>query len=105
MPQHVIAWLGYGGITVLVLAWLFVSFTAPSPRRVIAEWIGACGLYTALLALFLSLSHRAQESGSTPALMGFGFLVALFGSGLVVSLVQTLLALRSPEKAPSGVTH
>lgn len=100
-----IPWVGYGGVALVVLAWLVVSFSAPGRRRVIVEWIGACGLYAALLGLFMSLSHRAQESGSTVALVGFGFLVALFGSGLVVSLVQTLLALRSPGKAASGVTH
>ena len=96
MPINGIAIAGYVGVFLVVLAWLFVSFTAPSPRRAVIEWIGACGLYLALVSLFTRLSMRASESGSTAALVAFGFLLALFGSGLVVSLVQTALALRSP---------
>ena len=97
---------GYAGVTLVVIAWLFVSFAAPSPRRTVVEWIGACGLYLALVSLFTNLSLRAQESGSTAALVAFGFLLALFGSGLVVSLVQTLLAFRGPSgRASADATH
>ncbi len=90
----------------MVLAWLFVSFTDPSPKRTVVEWFGACGLYLALVSLFTNLSLRAQESGSTAGLVAFGFLLALFGSGLVVSLVQTLLAFRAPSgRASADATH
>ena len=52
------------------------------------------------------LEVRAQESGSTAALVAFGFLLALFGSGLVVSLVQALLAFRGPTgRASADATH
>ncbi|MGI9591470.1 MAG: hypothetical protein ACR2P8_08885 [Myxococcota bacterium] len=105
MPISGVALLGAVGLTLLVVSWLVVSFSEPGPRRVVVEWIGACGMYTALLALFVNLSLRAQESGSTPALLAFGFLVALFGSGLVVSLVQGLFALRGPARATSSATH
>ena len=60
--------------------------TPPSPKRAVVEWLGACGLYLALVALFTNLSLRAQESGSTAALVAFGFLLALFGSGLAQAL-------------------
>ena len=94
------------GVALAVIAWLFVSFAAPSPKRTVVEWIGACGLYLALVSLFTRLSMRASESGSTAALVAFGFLLALFGSGLVVSLVQTALALRSPGAGRSvNATH
>ena len=97
---------GCAGVGLVVVAWLFVSFTAPSPKRTVVEWIGACGLYLALVALFTNLSLRAQASGSTAALVAFGFLLALFGSGLVVSLVQTLLAVRGPSgRASADATH
>ena len=96
MPVTGIAIAGYVGAALVVIAWLFVSFTAPSPKRAVVEWIGACGLYLALVSLFTNLSLRAQASGSTAALVAFGFLLALFGSGLVVSLVRTLLAVRGP---------
>lgn len=105
MPTSVVALLGYAGLVLLVLSWLVVSFSAPGRRRVIAEWTGACGMYLALLAFFVHLSLRAQASGSTPAVVAFGFLVALFGSGFVVSLVQGLFALRGPQRLTSSATH
>lgn len=106
MPTTAVAWAGYAGLAVLIVGWLAVSFSRPSPRREIVEWVAACGLYLALLSLFVSLCMRAQASGSTPALVAFGFLVALFGSGLVVSLVQMLLALRTPGRIPrASATH
>ncbi len=40
---------GYLGLGVLVVAWLVVSFCQPGPRRVVVEWLGACGMYVALL--------------------------------------------------------
>ena len=105
MPISGVALTGAVGLVLLVVSWLVVSFSEPSPRRVVVEWFGACGMYLALLALFVNLSLRAQASGSTPAMVAFGFLVALFGSGLVVSLVQGLFALRGPSRATSSATH
>ena len=106
MPINGIAIAGYLGVALVVVAWLFVSFSAPGPRRAVIEWVGACGLYLALVSLFTRLSMRASESGSTAALVAFGFLLALFGSGLVVSLVQTALAIRSPGGSSSvNATH
>ena len=106
LPMTGIAMVGYAGAALVVLAWLVVSFSAPGPRRAVVEWLGACGLYLALVALFTNLSLRAQESGSTAALVAFGFLLALFSSGLVVSLVQTLLAVRGPSgRASADATH
>jgi uncharacterized membrane protein len=106
MPVTGISIVGYVGVALVVIAWLFVSFAAPSPRRTVVEWFGVCGLYLALVSLFTNLSLRAQASGSTAALVAFGFLLALFGSGLVVSLVQTLLAVRGPSgSASADATH
>ena len=106
LPVSPIAIVGYAGVTVVVIAWLFVSFTAPSERRTVVEWIGASGLYLALVALFTNLALRAQASGSTAALVGFGFLLALFASGLVVSVVQTLMAVRGPSgRVSADATH
>jgi hypothetical protein len=106
MPITPIAIMGYVGVAIVVIAWLVVSFTAPSSRRAVVEWLGACGIYLALVALFTNLSLRAQESGSTAAVVAFGFLLALFGSGLVVSLVQAVLAIRGPSgRASADATH
>ena len=106
MPTTPIAITGYVGLAIVVTAWLVVSFTAPGARRTVVEWLGTCGLYLALVSLFTNLSLRAQESGSTAAVLAFGFLLALFGSGLVVSLVQALLAIRGPTgRASADATH
>ena len=106
LPISGLALVGYSGVAVVVLAWLVVSFTAPSRTRSIVEWLGACGLYLALVSLFTHLALRAQASGSTAALVGFGLLLALFSSGLVVSLVQTALAFRTSTRLTTdSATH
>jgi hypothetical protein len=94
------------GVLLVLAAWLVVSFSTPGNRRAVVEWLGACGLYLALVSLFTNLSLLAREAGSTVALVGFCFLLALFGSGLVVSLVQALLAIRGPSgRASADATH
>lgn len=97
--------VGYGGLALLLLGWLIASFAAPSPRRVIVEWLGTCGMYVALLSLFVSLTLRAQQEGSTAALVAFGVLVALFASGLAVALVQTAISMRAPRAEASSATN
>jgi len=100
-----IAAVGYAGAAVLVVGWLVVSFSPPSPRRDVVEWLAACGMYTALVMLFVNMTSRALDSGSHGAVAAFGFLVALFGAGLVVCLVQALLSLRGPRKVQPDATH
>ena len=86
--------IGFSGLAVLVLGWLVISFSEPGPRRERFEWIAACGMYAALLSLFVHLSLRAYESGSTVALVAFGFLVSFFSLGFVICAHHTLAALR-----------
>jgi hypothetical protein len=86
--------IGFTGLAVLVLGWLFVSFSQPGPRRERVEWIAACGMYLGLLSLFSHLSLRALADGSTAALVAFGFLVLFFTCGFFVCLNQTITALR-----------
>ena len=100
-----IAVVGFSGLSVLVVAWLVVSFSQPSPRRTSIEWIGACGMYLALLMFFVHLAQRAQEAESTVALIAFGFLVMLFGSGLVVSLVNFARSFRSRSIEEASATN
>jgi hypothetical protein len=97
--------IGYTGLAVLVAAWLAVSFTQPSPRRAVVEWLGACGMYVALLSLFLHLLGRALASDSTIGAIAFGFLVIFFGAGLVLCAVQTAMSLRGPREAASSATN
>jgi hypothetical protein len=97
--------VGYTGLAVLVLTWLVVSFTQPSPRRAVVEWIGACGMYVALLSLFGHLLGRALASDSTIGAIAFGFLVIFFGVGLVLCLVQTAMSVRGPRETAISATH
>lgn len=102
------AWIapaGYTGLAVLVVAWLVVSFRDASPQRAVLEWIGACGMYVALLMLFAHLLLRAVASGSLAGRIGFGFLVVFFSAGLVLCVVSTLRAVRGPSKGLESATH
>ena len=87
------------------MLWLLVSFSEPGPRRDVLEWLGATAMYVALLMLFLNLTGAARESGNTLALLAFGFLVLVFGIGLVVSLVNTVRSGRVQGKSQSSATN
>lgn len=78
--------VGFGALGLLVLLWLVISFTPPSPRRASLEWLGAFCLYLSLCMLFLNLVLRAVESGNTLALIAFGFLGVVFVLGGCVTL-------------------
>jgi uncharacterized membrane protein len=97
--------VGYVGLAVLVLAWLVVSFTQPGPRREVIEWLGASAMYVALLCLFVHLLGRSLEQESTVGTVAFGFLVAFFGAGLLLCLVQTVSSLRGSRGQVSSATN
>ena len=97
--------IGSCAVGVLVLLWLLVSFSEPGPRRDVLEWLGATAMYVALLMLFLNLSQAAREADNTLALLAFGFLVLVFGIGLVVSLVNTVRSGRVRGKSQSSTTN
>lgn len=103
--MEVVPFVGYTGAAVLVVAWLVVSFSEPGPRRDVVEWVGASGMYVALLSLFVHLLGRALAEESTLGLIAFGFLVVFFGVGLVVCLVQTVSSLRGPRAAATSATN
>ena len=102
---HLVPTIGYSGLGVLVVAWLVVSFSKPGPRRAVVEWLGACGMYVALLALFVHLLGRALEADSLVGTIAFGFLALFFSAGLVLCLVQMGLSFRAPGKAASSATN
>ena len=98
--------IGFSGLALLVVGWLIVSFSAPGPRRERVEWVAACGMYAALLSLFVHLSLRAYERGSTAAVVAFGFLVLFFTAGFCVCFKQTLTALGGRStKGPESATN
>jgi hypothetical protein len=102
----IVALIGWGAVAVLVVGWLLVSFSAPSQRRAIVEWLAATAMYVALSMLFTSLVLRAWESGNHFALAAFGFLLLVFASGLCVSCYNMLRSLRGgSDKGEVGATH
>jgi fucose 4-O-acetylase-like acetyltransferase len=99
-----IAVAGYTAVGVLVAGWLFVSFGRPGQTRSLVAWLGASALYVALLSLFVNLLMRARESDSTVGLVAFGFLVAFFTAGLVMSLWKTVAQARGAGGAGPSAT-
>ena len=98
--------IGWAAVALLVMGWLIVSFSEPGPRRAVVEWLSACAMYLALSMLFWSLILRSWESGSHFALVAFGFLGLMFGTGLCVSLYHTLRVLRGGAGgAEANATH
>jgi len=87
--------VGFGALGLLVLLWLIISFSQPSPRRESLEWLGALCLYVSLCMLFLNLVLRALADDSTIALIAFGFLGVVFTLGGCVSLFNLLRSLGS----------
>ena len=98
----VIGIVGFGAVGVFVVLWLAISFSQPSPRRDVLEWLAATCLFLALAMLFLNLVLEAE---STLARLAFGFLELLFAAGSFVSLVNTFRAGRGPGKTQVSTTN
>jgi hypothetical protein len=96
---------GYAALALLVVGWLVISFSEPGPRREILEWASATALYLALLTIFVRGVRWAMAEDSTAGLVGFALLCLLFGSGLVVSLWNTLRSGRTASKAQASATN
>jgi hypothetical protein len=97
--------VGFGALALVVVGWLIISFTAPSPRRTVLEWLAATGLYVALCALFANWSHRAWLEGSIVTLVAFGFLLLVFAGGGIVSLANAFLSMRRPAREQQSTTN
>jgi len=91
-------------VAVVVIGWLYVSFSPPGGRRALVEWIAASALFAALLGFFSSLALRALEQGNRLALAGFGFLTVFFVLGLVVSVVKTVSHRRGDRSGGPSAT-
>jgi hypothetical protein len=97
--------IGGSAAAVLVVGWLVVSFSEPSPRRTFVEWLSATAMYVALLTLFVHLVLRAVAEDSTLGQAAFGFLCVFFGGGLLVTVYRTVAALRGGSKTSSSATN
>lgn len=91
---------------VLALCWLAVSFLAPGRGRAVLEWVAAVAMYAAIGSIMTRLLHRFWIDDRMLLVGVFGFLVLVFGSGFVVSLVMTLRAAAGRDVgAGEGATH
>jgi hypothetical protein len=99
-----LAIVGYTAVGVMAAVWLFLSFGPQGLRRPLVAWLGASALYVALLSLFVNLMLRAREAESTVGLIAFGFLVAFFSVGLVLSVWRTIGQVRGASGSGSA-TH
>ena len=97
--------VGFVAAGLLVLGWLVVSFSAPGHNRTVIEWLSATAMYVALLMLFINLVRKAMEADNTVGLVAFGFLSALFGGGLLVSVYRTVAAIRGAEGSGPSATN
>ena len=100
-----LATVGYAALGLLVVGWLVISFREPSSLREILEWASASALYLALLMLFVRGVRWAVTEDSTAGLLGFGLLCTIFGSGLVISLWNTLRSGRTASKTQASATN
>ena len=105
LPTSPLGWIGVAAAALVALAWLLVSFQREGRSRRVLASIGASALYAALLCFFVNLLLRARAEGRTAGLVGFGLLVALFGSGLLVSLAKTVNALRGRSSSGDSATN
>jgi len=98
--------IGYGAFGVVLVLWLVISFSKPGRGRSVLEWLGATHLYVALVALFVHLVLRSNETGSLLGQIAFGFLAVVFVLGFCVSLVNTFRAMGGGASAGGGsATH
>lgn len=98
--------VGWSAVGLLVVLWLVVSFSEPGRRREVLEWLAATSLFVALSMLFLNLVLRSRETDNTLGLVAFGFLLLVFSSGGVVSLVNVFRALgESGGKSQASTTN
>ncbi|CAG1002381.1 hypothetical protein MYXO_03125 [Myxococcaceae bacterium] len=77
---------------VLVVGWLSVSFSKQGRLRSVLEWVSAVAMYSAIGSIMFRLLHRFWIEDRIALVGLFGFLVLVFGSGLLVSLVMTIRA-------------
>lgn len=95
-----------GGLGVLVVTWLVVSFLSPSPARRRLEWIATTAMYVTLLAFFSRQLHDAVVDDSLVRMFAFGLLVVIFGLGFAISGVRLVGALAGRgASAKSSATH
>lgn len=95
-----------GSGVVLVIGWLAVSFLAPGRLRSVLEWVSTMAMYVAIGSIMARLFHRFWIADNEALIGVFGFLVVVFGGGLLVSTVMFVRALAGRDAGPgASATH
>ena len=82
-----------------------VALQRPGRGRDVTAWLGAVSFYVVLVGMFGSWARDAFADGSRGALVGLGFLAAVFSIGLVVAVFKTAGALRTRAGQDVSATH
>jgi len=90
---HVLLQIAVGAACVVALGVLVVAFLQPGKQREKIERLASTSLFVAMLCFFLNLLRQAIAADSELRMIVFGFLSAMFASGLILSSVRTIRAL------------
>ena len=98
--------IGYSGLALLVMTWLDRLVQQARVRAAPCSSGSAppgCTWRCSRCSCTCWLCSLANDSLAGP--IGFGFLVAMFAMGLVLSVVQVFASLRGPSKLVSSATN
>jgi hypothetical protein len=98
------AWLAML-VGVALVGAVAVAVQRPGRARDVTAWLAVVGFYGVLVGMFGDWARAALARGSTGALIGLGFLFALFSIGLLVSLFKTAGAVRARGSRDASATH
>ena len=100
------AWMWMASlIAIALLGSLVVAFQRPGKARDVSARFASFGFYLVLFGFFGTNTREALANHSTRGLVAFGFLSAVFGIGLVLSLVKTVAAIRGRSSGDASATH
>jgi hypothetical protein len=97
--------VGFGALGVLVLGWLAVSLQAPGRTQRLTARLASVAMYLALACLFTHLTQENWARGRAMLYVPFGFLLAVFVTGFVLSLIRGAGELTSAKDPSASATH
>jgi hypothetical protein len=105
LELEILKTVGYSAVGVLVALWLAVSFMAPGRTRSLTARAAAAALYVALACLFVHLVQTNWEKGRMVLVVPFGFLLAVFVAGLVLTIVKWTREVSGAGPSAESATH
>jgi hypothetical protein len=98
--------IAIGAAGVVGVGWLLVSFLQPGRGRSIIEWLSALALYLVIVSMMANGFRRFWAADNELLIGVFGFLVFLFGTGFLLTIVMAIREItgRGGPAGP-GATH